>query len=169
LLAAHRLALKTGDMEGSLASGGMYLNHAFHAGKSLLEIEEETRYITQLADAVGQITCLIYFVPNWEVVAALIGGDFDPLLLNGGVTDSRSALVWAIKESNQMALGHLYLNQCMLQCLTGCYEECCHTAKKSEASHPATNLWLPFYAGLASLELARTTMGVRRFRYISFG
>jgi predicted ATPase len=169
LLTAHRLALKTGDMEGSLATAAMYLDYAFHAGTTLFEIEKETRYACVLANAVGQKTCLIYLVPKWRVVADLIGADLDPLILKCDVADSRSALAWAIKESNQMAVAHFYLNQCMFQCLIGCYEECCQMAKKRRQSQPAADVWLPFYSGLASLALARTTSGVRRFRYIFFG
>jgi predicted ATPase len=169
LLTAHRMGLKTGDMEGSLASAGMYLDHALHAGKSLPEIERETRYLGHLLNAVGQKLCLVYVVPSWKVVVDFIGGDLDPLILNGDVTDSWSALAWAMKESNQMAVAHFYLNQCMFQCLTGCYEECRHMAKKCQESQPAADVWLPFYAGLASLALARTASTVRRFQYISFG
>jgi tetratricopeptide (TPR) repeat protein len=143
------VALKTGDMEGSMLIAFSSIPNLFHMGTPLGVLEDELRSIIIVLDSLGQQLGLSVLVPIWHVVCDLQGDEPLPLNLTGEIVDAESAFNSALKENNNVALEHFYAYRAIYYCLLGKHQESLELAKKSLDSGTNVEIWTPFFEGMS--------------------
>jgi tetratricopeptide (TPR) repeat protein len=159
---ANRLALKTGDMEGSVLNASAFLKSAFHSGEPLKVIEQEARSNCLMMDSLGQNMGLLYLVPLWSRICDLMGGTHVPLMLRGDIANADDAENHAIVEGNRSAMRWMFLFHTVVYNFTGKHQRALDMAKFSWEAQADADVWLTFYQGLSSFSVARDGKGDAR-------
>lgn len=170
LLQAHRIALKTGDMEFGMNTASAYLEMAFYSGKELAELELETRSMLMVMDSFGQTFGIVFMLPLWQLISDLMGCSLPPLNLASSIKTADDAMKQALTDGNATALWMFHKYNAVYACFRGDHQSCLAHAQNSRRAHSGgRNIWRTFYEGLSSLAIARDHKYCARWRKQSLG